>query len=69
MELLKAGPHPLQTDPPNKTLLPVTKEIGGKLDEGSAANREGEGKAESLPGKDKEDGKTTETLGEGGQAG
>lgn len=42
---------------------------GGRLDEGSPANGEGKGMAESLPRKDEEDGKTTETLGEGGRAG
>lgn len=66
--LLEAGPHPLQTVQPKKILLAATLEMGaGRLEEGSTANGEGEGKAESLPRKDEEDGKTTETLGEGSE--
>lgn len=61
--LLKGGPHPLQIDPSNKTLLPATPET--KLEEGRAADWEG--KADRLLGKDKEDRKTTETLGGGGE--
>lgn len=61
--LLKGGPHPLQIDPSNKTLLPDIPET--KLEEGRAA--EGEGKADRLLRKDEEDGKTTETLGGGGE--
>lgn len=64
MALLKAGPHPLQTDPSNKTLLPTTPEM--KLEDGNTVEGEGKGKAETLPRKDEEDGKTTETLRERG---